>query len=281
MFGLFGAKRPLDQYEWEWMLAGIKWLEEEFPRDEGGTSAGSLILPLAENFPPWQEPSSEYAEMLFARVKELCELSDWPTRLVSQEDSNPNPMEMAAFAGEYRWSEALGTFSIADDHDGKPYAQITYHPKQLSNPDGFVATMAHELGHYLMSTSRRCPPGGWDLHELATDLTAVWFGFGIFMANGAKSFEGFSDPANAGWQSQVSGYLNEQTMLTAMAACAKLRGEDPAEAIPHLKPYLASNYKKIVKYMDTVDFVAGIAAINLDDYGVEAISNDPEVQPAH
>jgi hypothetical protein len=271
MFSLFKPKCPLDLEEWQWMLAGLKWLESEFPRSNNSIAAGQLVLPLEENFPEYSA-SAEYAQAAFDRVKELARLADWPTILLMQEDDQSRHIVNAAFAGEYKWTDALGTFSIVHDEQSKPIAQITYHPRQLLNPEAFVATMAHELGHYLMSTSTTCPPGGWDLHELATDLTAVWMGFGIFMANSAKSFEGFSDHDRAGWQSQMSGYLNENTLLAAMAVCETLQGNDPLKARPYLKPYLQSDLKRIAKYIQSADIRAELEQIDLADYGIEKVS---------
>ncbi len=271
MFGLFKAKCPLHQDEWQWMLAGIKWLESEFPHDNNHVSAGLLVLPLEQNFPAYSA-SHEYAEQAFTRVKELADMSDWPTILQMQEDDDKRHIASSAFSGQYQWTDALGTFSIIQDEQSNPVAQITYHPRQLENPEAFVATMAHELGHYLMSASATCPPGGWELHELATDLTAVWMGFGIFMANSAKSFEGFSDHDRAGRQSQMSGYLNENILLSAMVICETLRGKDPLAAMPYLKPYLKSDLKRIVKYTQTIDVRGALEQIDLADYGIEKIA---------
>jgi hypothetical protein len=244
MFALFKPKCPLDSDEWEWLLAGLKWLEHEFKDDDQLVLAGKLILPLAENFPLFRPNSAEYPQQLFDRVKQLTKVSSWPTKLSVQEDDNFNPISDLSFVGEYKFTDALGTFSIEQDENGNEIANITYHPRQIQNMEGFIATMAHELSHYLMSKSKTPPPGGWELHELATDLTAVWMGFGVFLANNVKSFDGYTEGLISGWQSQMTGYLNEQTILTAMALCAKLRGDDLLEPIPYLKPYLASDLKK-------------------------------------
>ena len=72
---------------------------------------------------------------------------------------------------------------------------ITYNPSLTDDIDAMIATFAHELGHYLMSTAKTAPPGGWELHELHTDLTAVYLGFGLFLANSARSFGQFQSAA--------------------------------------------------------------------------------------
>ena len=266
---LFSPKCPLDEDEWEWLLAGIKWLEEEFPLNGQKVAAGPMILPLAEDFRALREPSPEYASDIFDRVKQLADMAEWPTEIRMQEAESGHSFASPVFAGEYRWSDALGTFSLGEDEQGSAIAIITYHPHQLSDPAGFVATMAHELGHYLMSTATRCPPGGWELHELATDLTAVWMGFGIFLSNSSKNFSAFSNHDQSGWQSSMVGYLNERTLLTAMAICASIRSEDVLKSLPYLKPYLAKDLHRIAKYVQQSDVFEQLSLIDLTDFGVE------------
>lgn len=270
-FGLFGPKSPVESHEWEWILASLKWLEEEFPRDDGGLGASALILPTAATFPPLEGRSAEKAEQLFTQIKVLADLEDWPTLLKAQSGgSRPPPIDPVLLA-ERRWHNTLGTFSLQQDTQGEVVAQITYDPSQLDDPSSFVATMAHELAHYLISTAKRCPPGGWDVHELITDLTAVWMGFGIFLANNAKSFEAFTDHDRQGWQMQNRGYLNERALITTLALTAASRSEDALAAIPYLKPHLATDLKSASKYISQFDIAKEIATIDLHDFRVELI----------
>jgi hypothetical protein len=172
---------------------------------------------------------------------------------------------------QHKWSDTAGTFQLVPDETHGWIARISYDVAQLHDPQGFIATIAHELAHYIMSTAKRCPPGGWDLHELATDMTAIWMGFGIFLANNAKSFEAFTDHDRQGWQARTSGYLNERAILTGMALCASLRGEDPAEAIPHLKPYLLKGYKLAINFIEQTDMATAFRNTDLADFGVEEV----------
>lgn len=269
LFGLLGPKCPIDPHEWEWMLASLKWLEQEFPRDDGEVGAGALILPTTENFPPEGANVTERAQKLFERVKIFAEMTNWPTELHAQQESGAPPEIVAAFGVPQKWSDTLGTFSLRGSDDGTAIADISYNPGQISDPEAFVATMAHELAHYLMSAAQRCPPGGWDVHELTTDLTAVWMGFGIFQANTAKDFAGFTDHDRQGWQMQSRGYLHERALITAIAVCASMRGEDALAAVPYLKPYLKTDLKNATKFVGTIDVVSQMAAIDLDEFGVE------------
>ncbi len=268
LFGLFKPKAPLPPHEWEWLLASLKWLELEFPKDDGQPGVGPIVLPILANFPESQLQGQDYAEALFDTVKRLADMADWPTQLIPHASGKPRDIINPALLGPQSWNDAAGTFSIVADQTGAHIAQVTYNLEQLNNAESFVATMAHELSHYLISTSKTCPPGGWDLHELTTDLTAVWMGFGIFQANSAKSFEGHAE----GWQAQTRGYLGETMLVTALALCAEMAGEDSAQAAPYLKPHLAGLLKKIAAYLSEHDFRTEMAKIDLADYGVEPVS---------
>ena len=268
LFGLFKPKNPLPPYEWEWLLASLKWLEQEFPKDGGQSGVGPIVLPTHHNFPESQSKGEAYAEELFATVKALADMTDWPTVLSPQYSVKPTEIINPAVLGAHGWNDAAGTFSLTTDQDGQTVAQITYNVEQLSNSESFVATMAHELAHYLICYAKTCPPGGWDASELTTDVAAVWMGFGVFQANSAKTFEGTAE----GWQAQTQGYLGETMLVTALAVCLAISGQDSTKVVPYLKPHLGKLLKKAVLYLSEHDFRAEMAEIDLAEFGVEPVA---------
>jgi hypothetical protein len=128
-------------------------------------------------------------------------------------------------------------------------AIIHYHPKLLTEPDALAATFAHELSHYVLS-SMEMSPGGEEMHEHATDCTAVFLGFGIFLANSARQFSQFQEGLMGGWSSSSSGYLSERSLVTATALFVRTFGHDPDIAERSLKPYLAKDFRKAIKHID-------------------------------
>ena len=58
---------------------------------------------------------------------------------------------------------AAGTFQLMRDDSGKMVALIRYDPRQLDDLPTLVATLAHELSHYLLSTASTSFPG-WAGH---------------------------------------------------------------------------------------------------------------------
>ncbi len=125
---------------------------------------------------------------------------------------------------------------------------ITYASDLLSQPAALVATLAHELAHYLLATVKEEPPGGLELHELATDLTVAFAGFGVFGANSAFAFEQFGQAGRQGWRSQRRGYLSERTWSLALATFLVL-SEQPGAADQWLKPGVRDMVSEASRYL--------------------------------
>jgi len=127
---------------------------------------------------------------------------------------------------------------------------ITYDVRLAGDPMALVATFAHELAHYLCSTFHGEPPGGKEMDEPATDLTAVFIGFGVFLANSAFTFQQYSSATRTGWRARTQGYLPELQLLNAMAIFCSLSGAPWRDALPHLDAHLRPLLKRLVKELD-------------------------------
>lgn len=121
---------------------------------------------------------------------------------------------------------------------------ITYDKRLVAQPTALIATFAHELGHYLSATAETLPPGGEELYEPATDVIAVFMGFGLFMANSAFNFHQYADSSIAGWYVEGGGYLNEKSLIYALAIFCALKTLNIEAIEPHLKPTLRSIFRR-------------------------------------
>ncbi|REL29586.1 hypothetical protein [Thalassotalea euphylliae] len=124
-----------------------------------------------------------------------------------------------------------------------------------------VATLAHELAHYLTATAKDEPPGGWENWEFATDIAATFMGFGIFMANSAFNFSQYADADSQGWKSGRSGYLSENEHIYALAIFLLLKDLSINEASRYLKPHLGKQLKKVMKLLSNSDFIIELKAV--------------------
>jgi hypothetical protein len=224
--------------EADWQLACFEWLLH----GSGGFGRfrrSVLVLPTDEFFPQRNLPPGALEGALFEQVKKHAGMSGWRCTLDIQ-IPDPDPHVAPTIAVQGAPQSPLGTF-----HGHPTRATITYRPGLLADPMSFVATMAHELGHFLVSDIAQPVPGGDENLEFATDLAAAFLGFGVFLANAAFTFAQFDRGDAIGWSTRRQGYLTEPQLLNALSIFTVLRDIEPHLVTPHLKgpfrrPYRAA-----------------------------------------
>lgn len=235
----FARKRIVDNDTAAWHRENFTWLIEQFGPEAFAKT--KLVLPKPGYFPSEGEKDHALASRIFNRVKAYCGMTAWEVDLVV--DNNPlaeqSPVSAAMVAPQ---KHALGTFGVAGNR-----IQISYVPSLLSRPEQLIATFAHELAHYLLATAREAPPCEDDEKEFLTDLTAVYLGFGVFLANARFTFETLQSGNMHGWRWSRSGYLPEADLIFALALFLEAKACDPADAIACLKPHLAGMLRRAVK----------------------------------
>lgn len=263
MLSLFGPRLPIDSDELEWQLATFKWLGREF----GALAESPLVLPNAQNFPPSPRQGHGRVEDLFGHVKRAAGMEDWPCDLEAGESERPAQVGPALLLRHEGASPPCGTFQVIDT-DGRQRVVITYDPGLADDTTAMIATLAHELGHYLMSRARTAPPGGWALHELHTDVCAVALGFGLFLANSARSFGQYQSAGEMGWSSRSQGYLSEGALVTALVIRERLGGRDPLAAARYLKDYLQTDLRRAARALAKAspDMAAAVEAVDPDAF---------------
>ena len=241
MFGLFRRGPLLDAELTQWQFDCFEWLLQH----TGGIEAfrqRRLILPTPQFFPHNGSRGHAFAEMIFDQVRDHAGMSDWPCTLECQEADPDSMVSPQAFVKGAPTSPS-GTYRVSKEGG----VLITYNPDQLNNPMSLVATFAHELAHYRTAGFPEPPPGGWDIWEPATDLAAVFMGFGIFLANSRFNFQHFNDGKTAGWRWQQQGYLSDVEVLHMHAIFSAVLGIDQRETLPHLKSALRGIFKRVHK----------------------------------
>ena len=261
MLGLFAAGALLSTEDRDFHIATFSWLLRNFGADECYRSI-ELILPTREYFPDTVSDAEQAALATFQRVKQYAGMANWECKLTRQEqefDSRIHP----TVALENAPVGPLGTFRATSDNE----VEITYSPAILNKPVQMVSTFAHELSHYLTATAEDPPPGGWENWEFATDITATFLGFGIFMANSAKNFEQYTAVDSQGWSLRNSGYLTEAEHIYALALFLRLHHHSPVLATKHLKPVLKKALKSALKEIDASDVIAQLRATQCIERG--------------
>lgn len=236
----FKARPVVDADTAAWHVENFEWLARQFAG--GGAFARTpLVLPKRAFFPTDGEQGHALAEQIFACVKYHCGMGDWRVDLIADDNALARDLPPSlAFNGRSRY--ALGTFSAAGNA-----ARITYVPALLRRPEQLIATFAHELAHYLLATAGEPPVCAPDEMECLTDLTAVFMGFGVFLANARFQHETYNDGAMHGWRIGHSGYLPESDLIFALALFLQTREIGSDEAGDCLKPHLASLLRRAMR----------------------------------
>jgi hypothetical protein len=214
MVNPFRAKpKPfLDDTRREWQFACFAWLL----RHCGGYPKfleTLPVLPIEEHFPESGMSGHAGVTALFRRVRDHAGMAEWPCMV---EPLPANPPVSASAEG----------------------IRVCYYDSRQRQPTVLVAHFARELARYLVENFDDVPPGGRALSGPATDIAAVFIGFGVFLANAAVE----SDP----------GDLNEGERVHALAMFCRLR-RMPPETLesylnPHLRKYLRLAARDLAQY---------------------------------
>ncbi len=222
----------LDAPRRDWQFQAYAWLLRHcggYPR----FLESLLVLPVEEHFPDRGMKGHAAVAAVFRRVRDHAGMADWPC-MVEPAPTEPRP--------------AAGTDRIRVIH---------YDPARLQ-PGHLVSGFAHELARFLVESFDEPPPGGAPLYEPAIDLTAVFIGFGVFMAN--------SSAESASWS------LNEGELVHALAMFCLLRKADPADAErylnPHVRKYLRLAARDLAQHADTFQKLRSVAAAPGDIAGL-------------
>ena len=252
----FKRKPMLDPETAEWHLDNFEWLLESFAGRRRFLET-KLVLPAPGFFKNDGEQGHARAQRLFEQVKAFCGISAY-IELVA-DGSVPQQHGMPTIAEIHHGKHAAGLYSQGQGW-GWNTARIHYASHLLADTQALIAVFAHELAHYLLDEGTPTPPPIEDDEtEFLTDLTAVYLGFGVFLANSVFSFQQFNDGAASGWRSSRLGYLPERDLVFATAIYLAVREEDPASAVECLKPHLGKLLKEALR--DLASYADRIAAM--------------------
>lgn len=237
---MFGRGTFLDREIEEWHLEVWGVLKDRFA-SEIPLADTPIVLPTRDFFPVSDAVGHERALHVFACIKRAMQMEDWDCDLVAQ-PPRPTGVRVAEFVMIEGAQDPGGTFRI--DETGRPV--ITYAPDLIERPAELVAVLAHELAHLLLSSEDDLVDD--PTHELMTDMTVAYTGFGVFGANAAFSFRQHGDAFGQGWSSQMSGYLSPRSWAFALAVFGLLRGDDGGMG-GHLKPEIEGLRQKALAYL--------------------------------
>ena len=267
MFSFF-RKRPLIEEDTSnWIIVAFEWALKNYGSDIFHNET-ILVTPSSKHFPEKMNSLDEMVKYTFEQVRKYAGMENWPCRLEAQED-DINPVVAPTIVLKGAPSGPAGTFQYSDE------AVITYNTKLINRPESLVATFAHELAHYLSGVVKEPPPGGEEYWEHATDLTAIFLGFGVFLANSAFTFEQYTSVGSQGWSSSRQGYMTEQEIVYALAIFCVLKDIPVTEAVSYLDSHLRSYFKKCYRELHNSEHILKLQNINVTQ---EQISSNNSIR---
>lgn len=248
---LFGSGSFLDPEDEQWQIELWRYFLVLFS-SQVNFQQTPLVLPTKQFFPPTDKKGHERAEHIFQSVKKQARMSSWPCRLLAQPERPPLTAGSRAVLEPIKHGPG-GTFG----YEGEDVV-ITYDPADIEDPGRLIATLAHELSHYLLAHRDGELPGGDALEEPATDVMTVYMGFGVFGAASAFNFQA----DDTGWRWSRGGYLSQRAWLFALGIFLELRHLPPDTVKPFLKQHLYSDLNEAIRYLRRRTIVAAIIGAN-------------------
>jgi hypothetical protein len=240
LLGFLNSKPLLDEDSTLWLFDAFAWSLRNF--DAAVFSRETrLILPTNQFFPGRESNAHGMANLILEKVKIHAGLNHWPCRAVDANTVSEIPIP-SMIKDPLRGSKCVA-IEPAEERDK---LIIPYHPSQLGKPQGLIASYAHLLARYLAQTAMELPPGGERFLPQATELLAVFMGFGIMIANSAYTFRGACGSCYNPLAERAAS-LSQDEATYALAIFCALKKIPDKEVLPHLKNYLRPVFKKAVK----------------------------------
>lgn len=250
---LFVRKPVLDETSVTWLFDVYAWCLNQFDAEEF-FSESSLVIPTNDYFPGRENSAQGMAGLIFERVQYYAGMTHWPLQLMEPSwcpSSQPAALDID---GSRRGQQALEK----DVKHVQPLP-VGYDPAMIGNPEALIADFSHTLAQYLGSTARVPPPGGLQNWPQATEVVAVFLGFGVMFANSAFNFRTNKCGSCGGARVDRTNYLSQYDITYALAIFCALKRIAPGEVLPHLKKSLRGFFKKSMKDIrDRQDLLAGL-----------------------
>lgn len=185
----FKPRIPITPEDIEWTEVNILWLKEQFGQ------LPNIITLSKDNF-PFEFHGREVDIKQFLDF--VCTQMRVPVDNLDLRFFDPMPLIDGI---RMEVEEDLPEGIYYQKENGRQV--IEFNNEQLVNLTSVTATIAHEVAHIKLMTLGDPEED----EEFLTDLTAIYFGFGIFIANSTFSFDQWQDDYHQKWSMKKTGYL--------------------------------------------------------------------------
>lgn len=245
MLGLFGKKNyspSLTKEDKDWIEKNIVWFIAVFGLEK--LKEQPFILPTTENFPYTNLNNTEQFQQLFEQLCNYWDLN--PNEILVKIFEDLKSKQWTTWAPQGKFTEPGGLYYQAYTKEEKRF-NIQLAKSNFSNPQLLVAVIAHELAHVKLLGGHYINQNDGDMEPL-TDLSSIFFGFGIFVANSCQTQDIY-------WISR-SGYLPNELISYANALICYITKSDASKYYALLnsntKSLFKQDYEFLINTNDTI-----------------------------
>lgn len=237
MFWNKKIKSPVSEADEEWLNSDLTWLREAFSEEHFHQIR--TITPTVDFYNRTFSGTEEDAHFVLERTKELMAIQNDHIKLAFF-DNQPTYGEDGSMLStpspniQGSWDAAAGTYQQTNEGE----TIISLDLGQLEDPIALIATISHELAHVILLGEGYLEEND----EFLTDLTAIFYGYGLFLGNSSFQFSQRSTNFGSEWGYSRQGYLPEQVIAYAMAWLSFERNEELYYA-----QYLNASLRKYVE----------------------------------
>jgi len=241
MLGFLWRRCPIDPDERDWLEFRLDWLADQFGEEH--LTRRPIILPTREFFPEPYDRTVEAVQDVFSRICRYMGLNQEYVDLRIFDAKREAGGEVDLFTGGYSYQN---DFTPGLYHDGWQQG-ISIDRAHCQDHFGLIAVVAHELSHVKLKRESAIDDNVEDYEKL-TDLTAVFFGFGVFLARTVErdfrlDEEGEEVPTS------TLGYLPQATVCHALATIAWARADLKPKWAKHLGWYAKQKFKRSIRHL--------------------------------
>lgn len=248
MLSFFKKPQVVDSNTAEQLQHTFEWLLTHFDQQYFEQET-ILVHPTREYFPDRTDNELDMAKALCARIQGYTGLTHWPFKLLSPQQFTGQmppllslaPNNRAQKLAEHTVTTKLGAGQVS--FGTTPILEISYTSAMIKKPMDLVGSMSKNFAQHYLYQSQLTPPTGPESFDAASEILAIFMGFGIIIANSAYTFRGSCarcyDP-----RANRSAALSEDEALFCLALFCHHKNIKNGAVMPSLKNYLRSRFKK-------------------------------------
>lgn len=244
MFSLFKRKLPLQPTvtpaDKKWIEDSFDWFIKAFSLTK--VKGHPFILPGEETVACGKLTNPDQLQML---VDKLCKhwKIDTKSVVIKIFDDLYSKQWNTPFVPTGEHKGPVGMYEQLFEGNNKIF-QISIAQSNLNYPDVALTILTHELAHAKLLGGEYVNQQEQNMEPL-TDLTCIYFGFGVFLANTCMNQQG-------NWLSRL-GYLPNEVISYANALLCYITDYDPSAVTAHLNTNTRELFEQDYKYLTTTN----------------------------